>query len=198
MALTTRIFLLRHAETEWNEQKRLQGNQDSALTERGRAQANALRQALQQLHFDRAYVSPLLRARETLRILLQGRDIETVVADNLAEIKLGPWEGKTLSEAERSHPLEYDAFWNQPDSFNLAGAETFQQLQRRVVAELESVFATEKHNSIVIVSHWIAIKVALAHYSSIPLSGLSSVANPQNGGYLCLCREGARVSIETH
>jgi len=197
MPLTTKIFLLRHAETEWNEQKRLQGNQDSALTERGREQANALRQSLAQLHFDRAYVSPLPRARETLRIILQDRNIETVVADNLAEIKLGPWEGKTLAETAQSHPLEYDAFWNHPDLFVLAGAETFQQLQHRVVAQLESLFTLEKHSSILIVSHWIAIKVALAHYCCMPLSDLSSVINPQNGGYLCLCREGDHVSIET-
>jgi probable phosphoglycerate mutase len=190
MNLKKNIILVRHGETEWNKQKIFQGNKDSMLTARGIKQAYRVKRSLEYLEIDHAYVSPLKRARDTVEIILEDREIEVTLRDNLREIQLGPWEGKTRQETAQSYPGEYTAFWERPDLFNMPGAETFQELQDRMVEELESIFANEKNKNVLVVSHWIAIKVVLAHYSSIPLSRLSEITDPVNGGFLCLSKLG--------
>lgn len=195
MSPETNIFLVRHGETEWNKKNRLQGNKDSPLTASGIKQAYDVKKSLEQYVIDHAYVSPLKRARDTLEIILEDRKLEVAIRDNLREINLGPWEGKTRQETALSHPDEYMAFWERPDIFNLSGADTFQGLQNRIVEELESIFTEGKNKNILVVSHWIAIKVTLAHYSSTPLSHLSIIADPKNGGFLCLSKRGEDVFI---
>ena len=195
MFLETNIFLVRHGETEWNKLNRLQGNQDSPLTKNGIKQAHEVKKSLEQYVIDKAYVSPLKRARDTIDIILKGRNLEAVIANDLKEINLGPWEGKTRRETALSHPDEYIAFWKKPDSFNLPDAETFQELQHRMVKELESIFIKGKNKNILVVSHWIAIKVAIAHYTSISLSQLSDIVNPENGGFLFLSKRSDGVFV---
>jgi broad specificity phosphatase PhoE len=195
MFLKTNIFLVRHGETEWNRQSRLQGSQNSALTPSGVQQAHQVKKSLEPYSIDFAYVSPLQRARDTIEIILKDRNLEEVIVENLREINLGPWEGKTRKETELSHPDEYRAFWQKSELFNLPGAETYLELQERVVEELESIFLKGKNKNSLIVSHWIAIKVALAHYTSTSLSDLSSISDPVNGAFLCLSKRGSVVSI---
>ena len=196
MILETNIFLIRHGETEWNKQNRLQGNKDSPLTPCGMKQAREVKKSLEQISINHAYVSPLKRARDTLKIILEDRELEATIKDNLREISLGPWEGKTRQETALSHPNEYAVFWERPDLFDLPGADTFQELQNRMVDELESIFANNKNKNILVVSHWVAIKVALAHYSSTPISHLSRITDPVNGGFLCLTKRDENVSIQ--
>ena len=196
MPLETRIFLVRHGETEWNLQNRLQGNKDSSLTPAGIQQALGVKKSLEQFTIDHAYVSPLKRARDTMEIILKDREVEIAIKDNLREINLGPWEGKTRQETALSHPDEYLAFWKKPDLFNLSGADTFQELQYRIVGEFESILANGKDTNSLVVSHWIAIKVALAHYSSTPLSNLSEIPDPVNGGFICISKRANDVSIQ--
>lgn len=194
----TNIYLVRHGETEWNQQNRLQGNQNSPLTVIGKQQAYDVKKSLDQYEIHQAYVSPLKRARDTLDIILKDRKLEVIISNNLREINLGPWEGKTREEIAQSHPDEYKMFWGEPDAFVLSGAETFQALQRRVVEGLEHIFSKGENNNILVVSHWIAIKVAIAHYTSTPLSLLSSIANLGNGTFLRLTRRGDDVSIHQY
>jgi len=196
MPLETKVFLVRHGETEWNKENRLQGNKDSPLTASGIKQAYEVKKSLEQFAIDYAYVSPLKRARDTLEIILEDRALESTIRDNLREINLGPWEGKTRQETALSHPDEYLAFWKEPDNFNLPRADTFQELQNRMVEELEFIFTEGKNKNVLVVSHWIAIKVTLAHYSSTPLSHLSTIADPENGGFLCLSKRGEDVFIQ--
>jgi len=196
MPLETRIFLVRHGETEWNLQNRLQGNKDSPLTPDGIQQALGVKRSLEQFTIDHAYVSPLKRARDTMEIILKDRNVAVAIKDNLREINLGPWEGKTRQETALSHPDEYLAFWKKPDLFHLLGADTFQELQYRIVEEFESIFANGKNTNNLVVSHWIAIKVALAHYSSTPLSHLSEISDPVNGGFMCISKRDDDVFIQ--
>lgn len=196
MSLETKIFLVRHGETEWNKQNRLQGNKDSPLTPNGMKQASEVKKSLEQFAIDHAYVSPLKRARDTMEIILEGRELEVSIRDNLREINLGPWEGITRQETALSHPDEYIDFWERPDFFNLPGADTFQEFQNRIVEELNFIFTEGKNKNILVVSHWIAIKVALAYYLSTPLSHLSLITDPKNGGFLCLSKKGEDVFIQ--
>ena len=191
----TNILLVRHGQTEWNQQSRIQGHQDSPLTELGKQQAENVKQLLNKFEIHRAYVSPLKRARDTAAIILNGSSLKATVLKDIGEIHLGPWEGKTREETALSHPDEHNSFWYKPDTFNLIGAETYDQLQQRMVNGLETIFSANRNTNILVVSHWIAIKVALAFYKGIPISQLSDLKNPENGSFLCLTKQQNQVNI---
>jgi probable phosphoglycerate mutase len=178
--------MVRHGQTEWNKEHRLQGHKDSPLTLLGKDQAIQAKASLEHYEIHKAYVSPLQRAQDTLALIIDQQAIDVVISDNLKEINLGPWEGKTKQETALSDPQQYAFFWQDQDKFDLAGAETYQQLQTRVVSELQAIFSNEKGKNILVVSHWIAIKTAMAYYTSTPLSELSTLPDPKNGEYTIL------------
>ena len=126
--IKTTIFLARHGQTRWNLSNRFQGNKDSPLTEIGIRQANHLKVSLNGKNIHAAYSSPLKRALNTAKIVTSGTPIKIIERDGLREINLGPWEGKTRKEAQLSHPVEFNNFWNQPEQYLLLGAETYEEL----------------------------------------------------------------------
>lgn len=191
----TNIFIVRHGETQWNAANIFQGNMDSPLTEKGIAQACQLKRLMTQQPIELACVSPLQRAKDTLDIILEERKTERIIINDLREINLGSWEGQPFDEIKKIYPEEYQLFWDKPHLFALSGAETFKQLQYRMVRVLDSLFVSGKNKNILLVSHWLAIKVALAYYTSIPLAQLEHVAKPENGAVLCLSQHKDKIYI---
>jgi len=191
----TNIFLVRHGQTLWNLEQRWQGNQNSNLTDLGIQQANITKSKLSKQLLDKGYVSPLQRARDTIQIIVEDRNLEVEVIDDIREINLGPWEGKTQEETSISHPSEFKAFWDTPETFLLQGADTFEELQSRVVEAINHIFLHNEGKNIIVVSHWISIKVALAFYMNKPLSFLPKMPNPQNAEILCLRKIEDKITI---
>ncbi|MES9871219.1 MAG: histidine phosphatase family protein [Sedimenticola sp.] len=189
------ILLARHGETEWNVKNKLQGHKNSPLTLNGKKQALMVKKRISHYKLHKAYVSPLKRAVDTLDIILGDREVEVVKLNELKEIRLGPWEGKTKEETEVSHPKEYEEFWLKPHKFHLAGAETFIHLQRRLASALSSIFAENPNKNILVVTHWIAIKAAVAYFTSTPLSQLPKLPDLNNGEYLLLIKDGESIKV---
>lgn len=90
-----RVFLVRHGETDWNAEGRIQSHTDRPLNDTGDRQARELAAAMRALRFDRAIASPMIRARRTAEIILSASvgapPLE--VDDRLVEMDFGPWEG---------------------------------------------------------------------------------------------------------
>lgn len=169
----TRIHLIRHGETAWNAEGRIQGHADNALNELGRSQALGLREALAHLAPVRVYASTSLRARETAELAFGHLGVEFVPVESLREIYLADWEGFLYKEIEQRHPAEVHAFRHEPHRFNYPGAETFAQLQARGLLALEEIIARERgHGDVVVVSHGAMIRTLLSHYLDRPLSRL--------------------------
>ncbi len=192
---TTTIFLIRHGQTFWNDQKRWQGCQNSNLTALGIEQAYQTKEIVGKYHIQSAYVSPLQRAKDTIKIILEDKEIKINILDAIKEINLGPWEGKTQEETSLSNPKEFNHFWKAPELFSLAGAETFQELQNRVVNGLDYIFSQHEGETILVVSHWISIKVALAYYNNQPLSSLPAIENPKNAQLLRITKTGSTIKV---
>ncbi|HEY9230091.1 MAG TPA: histidine phosphatase family protein, partial [Gemmatimonadaceae bacterium] len=95
---TTRIILVRHGATEWNARDVYQGWEDIPLDTTGLAQAQALAELLASVEIDAAYTSPLVRARETARIVLGGRGVMPLVVRDLRELSYGRLTGMTPAE----------------------------------------------------------------------------------------------------
>jgi len=190
------IFLVRHGETLWNLEKRWQGSKNSPLSSLGEKQAREVKVKLLPYDLDVAYVSFLKRTQDTCDIILNDSVLNANVLDGIQEINMGDWEGKTHSEVQTNNASELDLFLNTPEKFSLHGAETYLEVQTRIVKSLEYIFASHKNSNVLVVSHGVAIKVALAYYCSIPLNELATLNNPQNGSIICLSNGEDRVSIK--
>jgi broad specificity phosphatase PhoE len=97
----TTLLLVRHGETDWNADGRLQGHTDRPLNEHGRRQASALAGRLAREDIDAVYASDLARARETAEILAEALGLPVVTDPDLRERNWGNWEGLTGSERDR-------------------------------------------------------------------------------------------------
>lgn len=167
-----RLHLIRHGETDWNAMRRVQGQMESRLTEAGRQQATELAPQLRQFAIDRVVCSTSIRARETADILFGAYQLPVQYEDNLREIHLGPWEGNLYDDLAEQDPEQFHNFWNEPDRFSLAGAETFHQLQQRGVDAVKKIVARATEENVAIVSHGALIKSVLCHFEQRPLAKL--------------------------
>lgn len=161
----TTIHLVRHGQTHWNLERRVQGRTESTLTDLGVEQARQVAIQLQDINLDRAYASSSVRARDTARYILEHHDgVNLELRDDLREIFLGDWEGQLYAEVKQSHPDQHRHFWEDPSLFSLEGAEDFYQLQQRAAAAVESIAADNAGKTILIVSHGAFIKALLSRY----------------------------------
>lgn len=87
------LYIIRHGLTDWNIRHKLQGQTDVPLNEDGRAMAKAAKIEYQDVNFDTCFCSPLVRAKETATILLEGRNIPIIEDDRLKEMSFGVYEG---------------------------------------------------------------------------------------------------------
>jgi probable phosphoglycerate mutase len=187
--MTTRIYIARHGETLWNIQNRMQGQKDSPLTEKGKQQALMLRENLKDNPgisgyggICTAYCSALGRAVETLNICMKGSNIPSCRYHALNEICLGPWEGLTFDEVDRQWPEQFNNFWHHPSCYIPSGmGETFMEVQTRMVNAINRIRHTHTGGDVLIISHWIAIKTALAHFQDMEIDSIPRMPKPGNG-----------------
>jgi broad specificity phosphatase PhoE len=166
------IHLIRHGETNWNKERRAQGQSESHLTDLGIQQAKELGQRIGQLEFDRIYCSSSLRTRQTAEHAFSESTTEINYLDSLREIFLGPWEGVLYDDIAIREPDSYKHFWEEPHLFNVKGAESFSNLQKRAVETVGEIAAGHPQQKIALVSHGALIKSFLCHLEKRPLSEL--------------------------
>lgn len=162
------LHLIRHGQTNWNEEKRIQGQSDSVLTPLGVSQAQALGQRLTETGYDAHFSSSSVRTRQTTeQVFPEARDVH--FRDNLREIFLGPWEGNLYAEMAEREPSNYQHFWEEPHLFNVKGAESFHDLQQRAVNAVADILAQHRGQRVALVSHGALIKAFLCHVEGRPL-----------------------------
>ena len=129
----SRLLLIRHGETEWNRQKRFQGQIDVPLNNNGHAQARRASEFLAKVKIDKAFSSPMLRPKDTaLEILSKHGNIKLDLFDELKEISHGLWEGKFEHEIEAEFPGELALWQSQPETVQMPEGENLQQVWDRV------------------------------------------------------------------
>jgi len=150
----TRIIAIRHGETAWNVDTRIQGQLDIPLNETGRWQAQRLARALAAREaIDRVYTSDLLRAWETARAISESTGAPVVTDEGLRERGFGVFQGKTFAEIEAVLP-EASLRWRKRDPFWAPeGGESLTAMRRRVVQTLHTLAARHTGGQIVMVAH---------------------------------------------
>ncbi|MCB2018512.1 MAG: histidine phosphatase family protein [Hydrogenophaga sp.] len=149
----TRILAVRHGETAWNRDTRIQGHTDIDLNDLGRWQAERLGQALRDESIAAFYASDLARARDTAQAVarVHGASVQTHVG--LRERCFGRFEGHTWAELEAMHPEETTAWRKREPAFAPPGGESLLQLQDRVVAAVNELAARHPGEQVLMVAH---------------------------------------------
>lgn len=167
----TRIYLTRHGETEWNLAHRFQGKLDSPLTEKGKLQAQWLRERLKSVEFNAIYSSASGRALDTAKIIRGDRKMPIVTEEALMEISLGAWEGREIQGIQDDGDKNYHYFWHEPHLYKPIVGETFEEVITRSYKVLEKIKKSHTGN-VLVVSHGIVLKSILAAIAKKPLSEL--------------------------
>ena len=171
MSFTT-LMLVRHGETAWNAQGRIQGHMDIALNELGEAQAEALGKRLAREHFDAVYASDLQRAYRTACPAVREPGRSIMKDRRLRERHLGVLQGLTGSEASAGHPAAWQIFKSRNPDLPLEGGESLGEFFRRVVAFLTDTAAQHAGKRILAVTHGGVLDAAYRHALGIPLSAV--------------------------
>ena len=153
MSEPTRIIAIRHGETEWNVDTRIQGHLDIPLSATGRWQAKRLAEALRDQPIQAIYASDLARAWETAQYVARTHTITVTKEEGLRERHFGEFEGKTFAEIESALP-EQSLRWRKRDPhFAPAGGETLVVLRSRVLEAAARLAALHPGEQIALVGH---------------------------------------------
>jgi probable phosphoglycerate mutase len=144
---------VRHGETLWNRDTRIQGHTDIDLSEHGRWQARQLAQALRDEPIAACYASDLSRARETAQAVAQTHGQVVHTHTGLRERCFGRFEGHTWAELETRFPEETLAWRKRVPDFAPAGGENLLQLQARVVATVTELASRHPGEQVLMVAH---------------------------------------------
>ncbi len=149
----TRIIAIRHGETTWNVDTRIQGHLDIPLNATGRKQAARMALALKDDPIAAVYASDLTRAWETAQYLGRARGLDVTAEEGLRERGFGDFEGKTFAEIEALLP-DQSLRWRKRDpEFAPAGGESLLALSRRVVEAAERLASAHPGQLIALVGH---------------------------------------------
>jgi broad specificity phosphatase PhoE len=156
--VATTLVLVRHGETDWNQERRYQGHADRPLNDAGRSQARELAGQLRDEPVTALYTSPLRRASETARILGGGFGLEAQTLDALLEIDVGAWEGLTVEQVRERYPDRVDQDWRS----GWEDGETYDELERRVVPALIELGPRHDGGHVLAVTHAGPLRAAIA------------------------------------
>jgi probable phosphoglycerate mutase len=169
-----KILLARHGETRWNAEGRYQGQIDIPLSEVGEAQARLLGERLREVDITRAVASPLARAARTAQLAMEEHRAAQLTFDaDLQEIAHGEWEGLLASEIRERDPQRLDAWREAPDSVQMPGGESLQQvLDRAWPALVRACAGLGEHDVLLVVAHDAVNRVLVCKILGLPLSRL--------------------------
>lgn len=168
---TTDVIIVRHGETFWNREARLQGHLDSPLTEEGIAQAQALGERLAREAFDFLYSSDLGRARDTAARIAARTGHPIGTDPRLRERHLGVMQSFTREEAERVHPGVWAAYKASTADWQVPGGESAAQCFARNLAAFEDLVARHAGRRIVVVAHGGVLEGMYRHVQRLPFEG---------------------------
>lgn len=176
----TRLFLVRHAETEWNAAQIFQGHFDSPLTPNGLHQAAQLAERLSPEGIDAIYSSDQGRAMQTARVIGDRTGILVTPRAELREIDCGEWAGRGYQAVREGWPESFDNWRSNPHLHKMPGGETVAQVQQRVLHFLEEVCAQHQGQTVCAITHNTGVRVVVCHLLGLPLSHLWDVPRQPN------------------
>jgi broad specificity phosphatase PhoE len=171
----TRLYLIRHGETEWNRLEKTQGCADISLSENGYIQAGRLARRLLDEGIEAVYSSDLRRAFTTARIIAEQLDIEVHTHPGLREMNFGCWEGLDFHRIKKEYTEIHRLWLSSPDKAIIPGAEELIEVQNRATDAVKGIVELNRGRRIAIVSHGVTLKCLIFGLLGIDLGNLSKI-----------------------
>ena len=185
---------MRHGQSTWNHERRIQGQLDPPLSDEGRRQAKELGHRLAGRTFAGFYSSDLKRAAETAQLVGKAVRIEPKPLAELREIYLGEWEGLRTEEIADRFPQVWASWTEEPDWDLVPGGEGSAAFEARVSAALDAIFERHAEGDVLVVTHGGVIQIALHHVVGRPGRGIFPF-RIQNASVSVLERRNGRVVV---
>ncbi len=165
----SKVLFIRHGQTNFNTERRLQGAMPVPLNDRGRQQSHALARYLQTQDIDAIYTSPRQRARETAQIIAETLQMPLIEDERLAEIAFGKFEGYTFPEVAGRFPDAYVKWESGYRPYRVPNGESRLDVQLRMQAAWDDIVSAAEQNAVAIVGHSSAMMILLASmYAFLP------------------------------
>ena len=178
MPLTTRLCLVRHGETDWNAEQRIQGHRDQPLNPVGLNQAEAAGTYFAGYPADVLYCSDLQRARQTAAPIAAALRQPVILDPDLRERHFGRCEGLTRNELVAQSAEDGQALRTRDPDYQLPGGESLRQFQQRVVNALQQLIDRHTGQTLVLVTHGGVLDIAYRHATGIGLEKPRDFAIP--------------------
>jgi broad specificity phosphatase PhoE len=160
--------LVRHAETDWNQAGKIQGQVNTSSSEKGLAQAKAISRRLAETPIHAAYASDLNRAAETAQAIMDGRTVNLCLAPELREFSYGEWEGMTYQEIKRLYSPQFSEMLSRCLDFAPPGGESMNQLIDRVSGFLARMPECYLDETVLLVAHGGSLRAAVVSLLGLP------------------------------
>ena len=193
--MTTKIFLVRHAEAEGNLFRIAHGQYDSIITPQGYRQLAWLRERFKDETLDAVYGSDLTRTRATASALYAPRGLPFRPLPLLREIKLGVWEQMTWGEIQRMDKTMYVDFNKRPDLWHAEGAESFAQVRDRMLAGIRQIASENPGGTVAAASHGAALRTLLGTLQGMTLEEIGRTGHGDNTAVSLLEVEGEDIQV---
>ena len=168
-----KLIFIRHGQTDWNVQGKIQGSYDSELNATGIEQAMSLSEKLFNLNykFSKIYSSPQKRALKTAEILSKSSNVDYISVKDLQEMNMGKWEGLSWREVEENYPNEYKEWHLNRRYTKTPEGESYQDMLDRVLKAIHKII-NENNENVVIVSHSAVIMCLQCYVTNTPFNDM--------------------------
>lgn len=157
----SRLLLVRHGQSTWNADRRIQGQLDPPLSQRGVVQAQEIAERLAGHRLAGFYCSDLCRTRQTAQLIGETVGMDPVAEPGLREIRLGEWEGKTSQELAVEFPGLWTEWVKRPSWDLVPGGESAAAFAERVVRVLDQIRERHPCGDVLCVTHGGVIQMAI-------------------------------------
>lgn len=169
------LYLVRHGETDWNAERRIQGVSETPLNSIGRAQAEALVSSFRGRPVVALYTSPLERARQTAEVLGAALGLEVREEARLAELDQGDLEGMTFDQIEETYNGFLERWRTVPAEVQMPRGENLHQLQARAWDAVEDIRARHPEKMVIAVSHNLTITTLMCRVMELDLNNIRRI-----------------------
>ncbi len=162
-----RLYIMRHGETSWNKQRKLQGQTDILLGEEGIRLAKECGEAMKDIDIDLVISSPLIRAKQTAELVMAGRELPMITDRRISEISFGDWEGQCIDQSDVLPEDFKEKFYKDPLNCPRAPrGESFQGVINRTREFYESLLRNKAYENanIFISTHGAASRCLLTNF----------------------------------
>ncbi|MEK6245126.1 MAG: histidine phosphatase family protein [Pseudomonadota bacterium] len=179
--MTTRLCIVRHGETAWNAEHRVQGQLDLPLNSIGHAQAEAAAKVLSRERFDAIYSSDLTRARQTAEPIANFFSINVLLEKDLRERHYGIFERLTYAEAKVRYPEDYARFESRDPAYDFRTGESLKDFSARSIKIITTIADRHRGQSILIFTHGGVLDKLYRFITGLPISAERNFGIPNAG-----------------